>query len=256
MWCAGASEGQRGVALVELLTALVIGMLVVLSALGTLTVLQAGAASYQDAARLQQRIDVVLQSVGTQVRAAGAIDLLEVASGTVQFSTAFDGFNGQGSPIHGEDGANGQPDTLAVSREDDGEARDCLGNRPDAQASGKRVDSRFTLVDQSLRCRGAHAATGSQVLTDGVEDFQVLYGLRSTAAVADPFTFVDADAVAGRWPEVGAVQICLQVRGDARHPRSAAIQGCDGAERAADGRLRRVVYATFALRNRAPKAEP
>lgn len=256
MWCAAASERQRGVALLEPLTALVIAMLVVLSALGTLAFVQAGAGSTRDAAQLQQRIDVALQTIGAQVRAAGAIELREAGAGTVQFSTAFDGFAGQGSAVHGEEGAGGQPDMLAVSREDDGEARDCLGNRPDAQASGRRVDSRFSLDGHSLRCRGAHAGTGSQVLTDGIEDFQVRYGLRSTDAVADPFTFVHADAIAGRWHEVGAVQLCLQVRGDAMHPHSTGTRGCDGRERAADGRLRRVVHATFTLRNRLQGARP
>lgn len=249
MSCAAASERQRGAALVELLTALVVGLLVVLTALGTLAFVQAGAGVQHDAFRLQQRIELALQSIGAQLRSAGAIELVEGPAGTVRFSTAFDGYGGGGMAVHGEEGARGRPDVLAASREDDGQARDCLGNRPDAAASGTRVDSRFSLTGESLRCQGAHAGTGSQVLTDGIEDFQVRYGLRSIATPEAPFGFVDARAAAHRWHEVGAVRVCLRVRGDGVHPQAVAVRGCDGAEVPPDGRLRRVVHATFSLRN-------
>ncbi|MFT3717933.1 PilW family protein [Pseudorhodoferax sp.] len=245
------SDAQRGVMLLELVTALAIGMMVTLAAFGTLAFMQASAGLQGDAFRLQQRVEVALLTIGEQLQPAGAIELVETPQGTVRFSTAFDGYAGSGHSVQGEEGAGGRPDVLAVSREDDGEARDCLGNRPDASRTGVRIDSRFTLSGDTLRCLGAHAATGSQVVADGVEDFQVHYGLRTPSDPAAPFHFVAADAVAGRWQDVGAIQVCLQVRGDGRHPQAATVRNCRGLETPADGRLRQVAHATFALRNAA-----
>ncbi|WP_326536511.1 PilW family protein [Pseudorhodoferax sp.] len=243
------SERESGRMLLELIVALALGMMVVLAALGTLAFVQASATVHGDALRLQQRADLAIQVIGTQLRQAGAIELVETEGGMVRFSTAFDGHAGSGHAVRGENGRGARPDTLNASHQDDGEARDCLGNRPDAGAQGVRMDSRFSLAEGSLRCLGAHAATGSQVIVDGVEDFQVLYGMRSAPTEDGPFRFVDADGVGERWHEVGAVQVCLQLRSDGRHPEAAGVRNCQGADQAADGRLRRVAHATFSLRN-------
>lgn len=235
--------------LLELVVALAVGMGVVLTAMGTLAFVQASASVHGDALRLQQRADIALRTIGLQLRQAGTIDLVENTDGTVRFSTAFDGHAAGGHAVHGENGRPGKPDTLSASHQDDGEARDCLGNRPDAAAQGIRMDSRFSVADGSLRCLGAHAATGSQAIVDGVEDFQVLYGIRSTGAGGDRFRFVDADGVAGQWADVAAVQVCLQLRSEGHHPQAAGVRNCQGMDQPADGRLRRVAYATFSLRN-------
>lgn len=235
--------------LLELIVALALGMMVVLAALGTLAFVQASATVHGDALRLQQRADVAIHTIGMQLRQAGAIELEEIDAGMVRFSTAFDGHAGSGHAIRGENGQPGRPDTLSASRQDDGEARDCLGNRPDAQVQGVRMDSRFSVAGSSLRCLGAHAATGNQVIVDGVEDFQVLYGIRSPGPEGAQFRFVDADGVAERWNEVAAVQVCLQLRSENLHPQASSVRNCQGADQQADGRLRRVAYATFSVRN-------
>ncbi|KQP35750.1 PilW family protein [Pseudorhodoferax sp. Leaf274] len=235
--------------LLELMVALGLGMGVLLAALGTLAFVQASAAVHGDALRLQQRADIALRDIGRQLRQAGAIDLMDNGDGTVRFSSVFDGHAASGYAIQGEDGRQGKPDILSASHQDDGEARDCLGNRPDAAAQGIRMDSRFSVADGSLRCLGAHAASGSQVIVDGVEDFQVLYGIRSAGAGGTQFRFVDADGVAGHWGDVAAVQVCLQLRSESHHPQAAGVRNCQGRDQAADGRLRRVAYATFSLRN-------
>lgn len=234
--------------LLELLVALGCGMAVLLAALGTLAFVQASATAHGDALRLQQRADLAVQTIGQQLRRAGAIELEDTADGLVRFSTAFDGHAGSGLAVSGSDGHAGRPDTLRASHQDDGEERDCLGNRPDTAAKGRRIDSQFTLADGSLRCLGAHAATGSQAIVDGVEDFQVLYGMRSEDATGAQLRYADADAVAGRWHEVTAVQICLQLRSENRHPLAPGVRNCQGAQQPPDGHLRRVTHATFSLR--------
>lgn len=249
MFCTHRSERQRGTTLVELVTALAVGMMVTVAAMGTLAFVQTTAGAQVDAVRLQQGIETALAAIGAEVQQAGAIDLVDTGDGAVRFSTAFDGYAGSGHTVQGTQGAPGRPDVLAVSRQDDGHTRDCLGNRPDASATGRRIDSRFMLSGDTLRCLGSHAATGSQVIASGIEDFQVLYGLRSAAAGSPSFQFVDADAAAGRWHEVAAVRVCLQVRGDGRHPQAGAVRDCHGRDLPADGRLRRVAHASFWLRN-------
>ncbi|KQP03089.1 PilW family protein [Pseudorhodoferax sp. Leaf265] len=235
--------------LLELVVALAVGMGVVLTAMGTLAFVQASAAVHGDALRLQQRADTALRTIGMQLRQAGAVDLVENTDGSVRFSTAFDGYATGGYAVQGENGRPGAPDALSASYQDNGEAHDCLGNRPDAAAQGIRIDSRFSVVNGSLRCLGAQAASGSQVIVDGVEDFQVLYGIRSAGSGGDQFRFVDADGVAGRWADVAVVQVCLQLRSEGPHPQATSVRDCQGVDQAADGRLHRVAYATFSLRN-------
>jgi type IV pilus assembly protein PilW len=235
--------------LLELIVALALGMMVVLAALGTLAFVQASATVHGEALQLHQRVDIAVHHIGLQLRQAGSVELAENADGTVRFSTAFDGHAASGHAVYGENGRTGRPDILSVSHQDDGTSRDCLGNRPDSLAQGIRLDSRFSVTSGSLRCLGAHAATGSQVIVDGVEDFQVLYGMRSADAQGPQFRFVDADEVAGRWDDVAAVQVCLQVRSESRHPQAAGVRNCQGVEQAPDGWLRRVAHATFSLRN-------
>lgn len=234
--------------LLELVTALAIGMMVTLAALGTLAFVQTTAGLQGDAFRLQQRAETALSAIAAEVQQAGAIDLVETPNSAVRFSTAFDGYDGSGHAVQGVTVLQGRPDALAVSRQDDGEGRDCLGNRPDAARSGIRIDSRFTLTGDALRCMGSHAGAGSQVIVDGVEDFQVQYGLRGTAGEPQ-FEFVDTAGVAGRWHAVAAVRVCVQLRGERRHPQASGVRNCRGQDVPADGRLRRVVMATLALRN-------
>ncbi len=224
-------------------------MMVTVAAMGTLAFVQTTARVQAAALQLQQSTDAALAAIGAEVQQAGTIELVDMGDGAVRLSTAFDGYAGSGQTIQGTQGAAGLPDTLAVSRQDDGQARDCLGNRPDASGLGKRMDSRFTLAGDTLRCLGSHAAAGSQAIASGIEDFQVLFGLRSNASGAPTYQFVDADAAAGRWHDVAAVRVCLQVRADGRHPQAGAVRNCHGQRLPADGYLRRVTHASFWLRN-------
>ena len=86
----------------------------------------------------------------------------------------------------------GAPTCCAVSYQDHADARDCLGNQPQGSLAGVRVDSRFSVVSGELRCLGSNAATGAQVLIDGVEDFQVLYGVRSGTTDDARWQYLDA----------------------------------------------------------------
>lgn len=238
--------------LLELVTGLSIGLMVTLTALGTLAFMQASSLVQGEAFRLQQKIDVAMQTIGQQLRQAGAVELQAAQNGTaVSFSNAFDGHGGAGRAVHGQDGRNGATDTLLISHQDGEDTRDCLGNRPDAEQAGIRVDSRFTVADGALRCLGAHRSTGSQAIADRVEDFQVLYGLRTDTALGPQFRFVDATGVGTQWSAVRAVRVCLQIASERslQAPAAADLLDCHGDAIQPDGRLRRVAQATFSLRN-------
>lgn len=238
--------------LVELLTGLLIGLMVTLTALGTLAFMQASTVVQSEAFRLQQKIDVAMQTIGQQLRQAGAVELQPALNGTaVSFSSAFDGHAGSGHAVYGEDGRGHAADVLLVSHQDGADTRDCLGNRPDAEQSGIRVDSRFSVAAGVLRCLGAHRGTGSQAIADRVEDFQVRYGLRTDSTSGPRFRFVDAASVGTGWADVRAVQVCLQIASErSLQPTPAAnLLDCHGGTIPADGRLRRVAQATFTLRN-------
>ena len=248
-----ARRRQRGAMLVELMTGLVTGLLVTVTALGTLAFLQSTSALQGEAFRLHQRVDIAMHTIGLQLRQAGAIDLRATQGGSVSFSSAFDGYGGGGFAVLGEDGARNGPDTLRTSHQDGLGTRDCLGNQPDGALAGVRVDSRFTLVAGELRCLGAHPAAGSQTIVDRVEGFQVRYGLRTGTQAAPQFLYVDATGVANRWEDVRAVSVCLQVASESRHPAPAApsLLDCQGRTLRPDGSLRRIAHATFSLRNAA-----
>jgi len=234
------------------MTGLVIGMMVTVAALGSLAFVQLSASVKEESFRLQQRAAVALQVIGAQLRQAGAIELSQAPDASaVAFSSAFDGYGGSGYALSGEEGSGKTGDTLRVSRQDNGVARDCLGNRPEASQAGIRIDSRFYLASGELRCLGANTKSGSQAIVDKVEDFQVVYGMRVANAAGPMFRWIDAAEVGQRWPEVQAVRVCLQLLGERRSQTSAAQTepGCRGLNLPDDKQLRRMVRATFALRN-------
>lgn len=242
-----AGRRQRGAMLLELITGQLIGLMVALAALGSLAFMQRSSEMQGEAFRLQQRIDVAMLAIGQQLRQAGAVELQATRSGTaVHFSSAFDG-----QAVRGEDGSRGTSDTLMTSYQDSGDARDCLGNRPDAAQVGVRVDSRFSVAAGTLRCLGAHRATGNQTIVDQVEDFQVDYGVRAESATGPQFQFLDASAVGSAWSAVRAVRVCLQIASERnlQIPAADAQRDCQGRALPTDGHLRRVTRMTFSLRN-------
>ncbi len=174
---------QRGLSLVELLIGITIGLLVVIAALGSLSFTQVTSTAVGDSARLQQRANSAFRTMGFQLRQAGATEVAQ-AGPAVRFSSGqFNGWNGAGRNLDGVEGSGSTPDTLRLSYEDGSGARDCLGNPPTTTA-GIRVDNVFYVDAGRLMCKGADGTI--QAILDGVEDFQVTYGLQNVTALAIP----------------------------------------------------------------------
>lgn len=246
---------QRGFSLVELLVGLTIGLLVVVAALGSMVFTQISSTVVSDSTRLQQKADNAFRIMGFHLQQAGAINLEAAADpATVRFSFSYQGYNptvtgaatGQIFSIHGADGTGNATDTLRVSYQDNG-GHDCLGNQITATSTlhNVRMDNQFAVVSGELKCTGASGA-GAQPVVDGVEDFQVTYGVQSGAN----FRFYTATQVPD-WSNIQAVSVCLQLVGDNKgNPQPGlVVTGCRGQTVANDGLLRRVFRRTTSLRN-------
>lgn len=267
-----ALSPQRGVSLIELMVGITIGLLVVVAALGTLSFTQVSSTTVNDNVRLQQKATSAFRSIGFQGRQAGSQEIVTHPSGVaVTFSGAWTGVGGSLAAVGGVDGGGpGVPDTLQLSFQDNGITRDCLGNLPIATA-GDRVDTTYSVVGGRLQCTDSNGVT--QVLIDGVEDFQVTYGAKSYTGsskppiyaavggpsaprVAAPSVYREYNTAAAALAQANlpfiplnlAVTICLQLRGDVQTDAPpVAIQGCSGAV-PGDGFVRRVYRNTYGLR--------
>jgi type IV pilus assembly protein PilW len=278
-----SKKRQMGASIIELMVGVAIGLLVVLAALGSLVYTQQSSTTMVDATRLQQKADTAFRLISFQTLRAGALELntnsSSVDPGTVTLSTDYTGFDpavttlppAVVASVHGFNGSGGTQDILRISYQDNGvartsgaagqgTARDCLGQSTADVTRGIRVDNTFTYLPAvggggDLQCQGSAAGATLQPILDGVEDFQVTYGVRTvTAAGAENFQYFTANNVTD-WSNIQTVNICLQLRGDTRgNPRPGwttanRIPACGTVLDTNDGFLRRVYRRTFSLRN-------
>jgi type IV pilus assembly protein PilW len=248
------SKFERGLSLIDVLVGLAVGLLVALAALGTMVSTRLTTSALDDSVRLQQRADDLFQNIGLQVAQAGAIELIDngANTGQVSFSGAFTGYdpavtlaNGPIFAIHGIEDAGGSTDTLRISNEGKGSRRNCLGHLPNET----RIDSEYSVTDGSLRCMGM-GTNGPQPLAEGVEAFQVRYGVQTASAGGIETRFFNANEILD-WSHIQAVSVCLQLVGETRgNPTSSTLRtDCTGAPLLNDGRIRRVYQRTFSVRN-------
>lgn len=259
---------QLGASLMELMVGITIGLLVVLAAIGSLVYTRVSSTTMVDATRLQQKADAAFRLINFQTLQAGSLELMPTAEpSTVVFSTAYTGFDPLSTAlptnivsVHGSDGdGTTTRDILRISYQDNGTVRDCLGQTTATATQGIRVDNQFTYVPVTggggdITCRGAAAGATAQSILDGVEDFQVIYGVRTvTATGAENFQYLTATNVTD-WTNIQTVNVCIMVRGDTRgnpRPGFTAITPCPNSTvvDTNDGFLRRVYTRTFSLRN-------
>lgn len=243
-----------GLALVELLVALALGLMVVLA--GASAYLGASEASRMaDAqARLQDDAQVALAVLAQQLRMAGSRDLHDGLDDASATSPGLRGCDGNFQNIQSDDGfdalvcaADGasEPHAFAVRYQADrfntlptrrDEPTDCMGNalapRPRTPLGGNVADPVYIAENRffigrasgtgvpSLYCKGAGGT--AQPLAENVEDLRLLYGVAasaSQAAVAGYRTARELNAatqhgVPDAWALVRAVQLCIVVRSE------------------------------------------
>jgi len=232
---------EQGLSLVELMVALSIGLLLTVS---VSTILSGSLQIFRlqgESARIQESSRFLMDTLGRQITQAG------YAAISTDYSDSKLSFTG--TPISGEHGVvatrtgerkNGS-DYLAVSFDAN---VDCQGN---AAASGTVRNEFFLNANEELVCASGGGA--AEVLADGVETFQVLYGVDADG----DYSVERYAAQPGDWNQVRTVRVCTVVRAFSRgtSPAAQQYQDCSGATQTApDTRLRRVLAATFQLRNR------
>ncbi|UVH60091.1 PilW family protein [Variovorax paradoxus] len=255
---------QAGFTLVEFLVALIIGMLVVLAAVASMLGTRTTAMTGDDVNALNQSSALAFRLLGQQIRQAGyiPIDVTEplyyfnfnadkntnLASERVFF--AIKGEEAQGSSVNDKlkVGYAPSPDYF----------KDCLGqgaatnvyNPADPTASGnlRVITSEFSVADGVLSCKGS-GSNKSQPIVDGVERFDVMYGIGAESGSERVVRYVTAADVAN-FNLVRTVRVCLRLAGSTRNNPGGGYTDCDGeSQTTSDGKLRRVYTAVFALRN-------
>jgi type IV pilus assembly protein PilW len=194
-----------------------------------------------ESARIQETSRFILDLLGRQITQAGYTAISPNYTDTKMDFT--------GTPISGEHGITAiragerkaDSDYLAISLD---AATDCLGN---ATATGTAQNEFYLDKQDQLVCASGGGAP--EVLADGVESFRVSYGIDSDGDYSvDRYLSQPAD-----WSQVRTVRICLikHALSNGTSPTAQRYQDCDGVTRTApDTRLRRVLSATFQLRNR------
>lgn len=250
----------RGHTLVEVTIAMTLGLLILVAAV---SVYRAQRVSYLAAGDRARRLDaagVALDVIARQIRIAGfaPLDRAPPAGGAGLFGCT--GGRPAGSvstpactPLAGDsDGIEVRyvGDDVSTWPTGDGQATDCLGQGVGDARSGPLVVSRYFVRRSTstgmpeLYCEGSGRPGVAQPLVEGVERLRLRYRVRGAGF------WVDASALnAAQWPDVIAVDMCVQVRGAAAG-RSAEYLDCDGRiATARDARSRFVARRYVALRN-------
>lgn len=255
-----ASPFQSGVSLLETMVGLTIGLLVSMAALSTLMVTRQSSSTISENYRLATAGNTTLRLIAYTIRQAGAVEIDQ--SGGVNTPVMFGDSNNRA--VNGDQLVSGteggvNPDGLTVSYQHraDGVTRDCLGATPAAGAP-IRIDNTFSVTQVELRCAGSVNPGAPQALIGdngrpnediAVEDFQVWYWMQNAAGQQRRVTQTDV-AANGGWPNVEAVEVCLQLRGVRADYPVTTFTNCREAATASGGQLHQVFRGTYKLRNR------
>jgi type IV pilus assembly protein PilW len=237
-----ANGWEQGFSLVELMVAMVIGLIVLL-VVGTLFMNSRKTYMAQDASsRLQENARYVTELFGRQIHAAGypATNFNPLPGNNLfakPLSTQFVA-NPPHKRLDGVDG--GSLDTITVSFDGN---KDCLGQLAVQPWNKFQINA-----SSQLECV-SFSGGNTGVILDDVEAMQITYREMNTAG------YFDAGAV--NMDNVVAVRICLLLRAKAdgaqRAVESGASQTYDnclgGSVTKSDGYIRRAITTTVALRN-------
>lgn len=274
------SERERGIGLVEMMVALVVGLLVCSAVMVVLNESAAAGRRAIGEAQLVENATAALQTLREHLSLAGfALPIGQGADGRIRTAIApravfgCDGgfadarVSAASLACAGGEGA----DAIAIVHEANaanalmsaaGTPLDCLGNAIAAAPAGAAsapaavyvADSRFLIGRvggsgrRELYCKGAGAAA-PQPLVEGIEDLQLEYGVRSASGLI----WRDAaDLAAADWTSVAAVRICVvAASADEVAAQPVAFDDCSGERRrGADRRLYRSFVSTVALPQR------
>lgn len=209
-------HAQRGLGLVELMVALLIGLFL-LAGLGALFLNMKQAFTSQDQlSQLQDNERLVLTVLTTTVQAAGYYPdpLVNTPATDLPAATgAGYGSFAAGQGVVGMTGSSGASDTITsryVTASGDG-LMDCLGNvNPAASGANKLVMNTFTVSAANELLCSTDGGTTTTPLVGGVTSLKVLYAT-DTAGDGTALQYLDAAAVTSHswWPQVRTARITV-----------------------------------------------
>lgn len=240
-------QAQQGFTLLELIVGMVIGLLIIAAALGTLMLSRATSATTSDLAQLQQQASYALRVIGQQVRQGGSYE--PVPSGISSDAITLKDFTNLGTLV-----SKGEKNELTVLTQTPSATslqRDCLGNA--VSDSILTTTFEWDKTNEVLRC--SNGTNAAQTIIGNVTDFQVRYRNYSVnAANVYSFGISDTPQVTSIMPTtkgVAAIEICLEVQGAERMPESEyEYINCAGESKEIGERVRRVFRNTYNLRVR------
>ncbi|MBF1801053.1 PilW family protein [Alloalcanivorax profundimaris] len=239
-----APHRMAGFSLVELMVAMVLGLLITAAAVSLFSTNQRTFALQQAMSESQEQGQLALRFIGQDLQLTGYV--------SDQVSTLnYPGVNLEtflGMPASA-DSANGTNDRLTISHH--GRA-DCTGTTLTPAVVTEVANTYWVDDDGNLKCRG-NLSTDDVILLKDVRSFQVLYGIDQTVdAVAFASRYVKPDDVGGR--PVVAVKMALLLEKPLPSMEGAEEEQTfyllDHQETVNEGRsLRRQFQSTVAIRN-------
>ena len=203
---------QKGLSLIELLIAMLLGLMLTAGALQMMLTSQEIYQTTDTLSRIQENGRFALNFLAKDFRMAG-YNTTEKADGKV----FWDGACGATNPTCTTNGAGSNSDQIGVLMDPSNDL-DCLGN---AVASENTVIANVYYIDDpendlisSLYCHGFDISANDwvdpnpQPLVDGVDNMQILYGVTNPTANNAITSYVSADDVTN-WATIGAARISL-----------------------------------------------
>lgn len=201
---------QNGLSLVELLIAMLLGLILTAGALQMMLSSQEVYQTTDTLSRIQENGRFTLNFLAKDIRMAGH-NTTKDANGKV----FWDGACGASDPCSANGGGNNS-DQIGVLMDPSNDV-DCLGNAVVGEdtviANVYYIDDPENDLISSLYCRGYDVSANgwvggnAQPLVDGVENMQILYGV--TDLVTNAITsYVDASDVTD-WASIGAVKVSV-----------------------------------------------
>lgn len=243
-----STRSQRGVTLIELMVGLVVGLLVVAAAMGTMMVSRGISGTVSDASNIQQQAAYAMRTIGLQLRQAGSLRLdlnptgavEDLASAVVKFEREYGDFDYAKNIIRGIDAPTGADfklttgyrnykEALHGEADDKSQVRDCLGQQP----SETLIENNFVLktTTNELYCAGSDKV--AQPVVEKVANFQVRYLMQEITTAGDPkIKYATASTIGEKWGRVQAVEVCLVLYGNESIdlPAGSSYTDCDGSK--------------------------
>lgn len=235
---------MAGFSLVELMVAMVLGLLITAAAISLFSTNQRTFALQQAMSEAQEQGQLAMRFIAQDLQFAGYMDD-EVSATDFPgiHTTTFLGMSASA------DGANGDNDRLTISHHG---RRDCTGTSLTPTAMTEVVNTYWVDDDGNLKCQG-NLSTDDVILLQDVRSFQVLYGIDQTIdAMAFASQYVKPGDIGAN--EVVAVKVAVLLEKPLPSMEGSEEEQTfyllDHEETVKDGRsLRRQFQSTVAIRN-------